>query len=156
MLEGILIADKAGGPMRPLNVARIVAGRGLEGDRYFDGRGSFSRWPGGARAVSLISTEAIQAIAHNHQIDLSNGRHRRNLVTRGVDLNALVGKWFQIGDAILYGDRPCAPCRYLERLIAPGLFEIIKGRGGLRAAVVRDGVICTGDPLITLHGRPIF
>ncbi len=147
MIEEIFIAKEKGGRLTRLDTVRLVVGRGLEGDRYFDGRGSFSRWPGGGRAVSVIAAEAIDAIAAGHGIDLSNGRHRRNLVTRGVDLDALVNQTFAIGDAILFGNRLCAPCRYLERLVAPGLYEAIKGRGGLRADVVRDGVLAVGDTI---------
>lgn len=152
-LEFIHIARQRGEPMERIATTRLVPGRGLEGDRYFDGQGSFSRWPGGGRAVSLIAAEAIDAIAREHGIDLSNGRSRRNLTTRGVNLDALVGQRFLIGTAILFGSRLCAPCRYLERLIAPGLYEAIKGRGGLRAEVLEDGLISEGDLLIILPGR---
>ena len=134
---------------------RAVAGRGLEGDRYLFGRGSFSRWPGGGRAVSLIAAEAIEAILAEHGIDLSAGHSRRNLVTRGVALEQLVGRRFRIGTALFYGDRLCAPCRYLERLIAPGLFDAIKGRGGLRADLLSDGIIRVGDELVPVPAQAI-
>jgi MOSC domain-containing protein YiiM len=155
MIESIFIADQKGKPLRRIAYANIIVDRGLEGDRYFDGKGSFSNWPGTGRAVTLIAAEAIEAIAAEHQIDLSNGRHRRNLVTRGIDLNALVNKCFAINDVILIGSRLCAPCKYLERLIAPGLYEAIKGRGGLRADVLRGGQIHERDPLHILPARPM-
>jgi MOSC domain-containing protein YiiM len=155
MIESIYIADNRGERMRRIEFANIVVGRGLEGDRYFDGRGSFSKMPGTGRAVTLIAAEAIGAIADEHHIDLSNGKHRRNLVTRGVDLDGLVNKCFTIGGVILIGSRLCAPCKYLERLVAPGLYEAIKTRGGLRADVLRGGRIQTGDAVCLLAQRPL-
>jgi MOSC domain-containing protein YiiM len=155
MIESIFIADAAAAPMRRIFSAKIIVGRGIEGDRYFEGRGAFSSMPGTGRAVTLIAAEAIDAIAAEHQFDLSNGKSRRNLVTRGIDLDALVNKCFTIGDVILIGSRLCAPCKYLERLIAPGLYEAIKGRGGLRADVLRGGTIRDGDALEILARRPL-
>ena len=154
MIESIYIANNRGEPMRRIPWANVVIGRGLEGDRYFDGRGSFSRMPGTGRAVTLIAAEAIEAIAAEHHIDLSNGKHRRNLITRGVDLDSLVNKCFSIGETILIGSRLCAPCKYLERLVAPGLYQAIKTRGGLRADVLRGGRIQEGDGLRVLTQRP--
>jgi MOSC domain-containing protein YiiM len=154
MIESIYIARQKGEALRQIPSARIVVDRGLEGDRYFDCQGSFSKWPGGGRAVTLIAVEAIEAIAAEHGFDLSDGKHRRNLVTRGVNLDALVNKCFAINDVILIGNRLCAPCKYLERLIAPGLYEAIKGRGGLRADVLRSGEIKQGDGLQILPSRP--
>jgi MOSC domain-containing protein YiiM len=153
MVESIFIADAAAAPMRSIQSAKVIAGRGIEGDRYFDGRGAFSSMPGTGRAITLIAAEAIEAIAADHQLDLSNGKSRRNLVTRGIDLGALVNKCFTIGDVVLIGSRLCAPCKYLERLIAPGLYEAIKGRGGLRADVLRSGTIRPGDALRVLAQR---
>jgi len=152
-LHSIFIADNPGGPMRQAFSINAVAGRGLECDRYFNGNGSFSRWPSGGRAISLIAVEAIEAIANEHNIDLSNGRSRRNLVTRDVKLEALVDRHFTIGNVILFGSRLCAPCRYLERLVAPGLYDAIKGRGGLRADVIQGGTIREQDALTVVSER---
>ena len=123
----------------------IVPGRGIEGDRYFDGRGSFSRWPGEGRAVTFIEAEAIDAILREHNVDLRDGRSRRNIVVSGGGLMELNGKKFRIGEVVLRGARECAPCRHLERLLGDELMESMKGRGGLRANVVEGGTIRVGD-----------
>lgn len=145
VVESIYTAPAAKAGVVSVASAEAVVDRGLVGDRYFLGTGAFSRWPGEGRAFTLIEAEVIEAILAETGIDLSAGRHRRNVVTRGVRLNGLVGKRFAIGDAEFRGSRLCAPCRYLERLVAPGLYEAIKGRGGLRGEIVRGGTFSVGD-----------
>ena len=147
VIHAIYISPVAGGPMRPVESVRAVPGRGLEGDRYFLGVGSFSRWPGEGRAVTLIEQEVIDAVAREHGVDLSAGRSRRNLVTQGVTLADLNGRKFRIGTALLRGSRVAAPCRYLERLVGAGTFEALKYRGGLRADVLEEGLISVGAVL---------
>jgi MOSC domain-containing protein YiiM len=121
---------------------------GLEGDRYGLRRGSMSRWPGPARQVSLIEQEALDFLLAEHGIDLGDGRSRRNLVTRGIALADLIKRRFRIGGVLLRGVGPCLPCRHLERLTQPGVFEALKGRGGLRAEVLEEGTLHIGDPIV--------
>lgn len=149
-VDAIYIAPDRALELRAIDEVLAIAGKGLEGDRYQLGRGSFSRWPGDGRAVSLIAAEAIDEIFVETGLDLSNGRSRRNIVTRGVDLAVLNGKRFRIGEAVFRGTRLCTPCRYLERLVGPGTFDAIKGRGGLRADIVESGVIRAGDEIVAL------
>jgi MOSC domain-containing protein YiiM len=111
----IFIAAKAGEPLVSIPSAHVVPQRGIEGDRYFTGIGSFSRWPGSGRAVSLIEAEVIDAIRSETGLDLSGGRSRRNIVTAGVRLASLNGRKFRIGSVLLRGTRECAPCRYLSK-----------------------------------------
>jgi MOSC domain-containing protein YiiM len=148
-LESIFIAPAAKAPLVGVPEVRAVVGRGLEGDRYFLAEGSFSRWPGDGRPVTLIEAEAIEAVLRETGIDLSAGRSRRNLVTRGVRLPDLNGRRFRIGQALFRGTRECAPCAFLERLTEPGVFAALKGRGGLRAEILEGGVIRAGDALHT-------
>jgi MOSC domain-containing protein YiiM len=150
VIREIHLAPRAREATHAVTAVQAIAGRGLEGDRYFAGIGSFSRWPDSGRAVSLIEWETIDATARETGIDLFEGRSRRNLVTAGVRLNDLVGKRFRIGGAMLRGSRLCAPCRYLERLIGPGLYDALKGRGGLRADIWESGPITVGDALTLL------
>ena len=149
----LYLASAAGAAMKSVAEACVVAGRGLAGDRYHAGVGSLSRWPDAGRAVSLIEQEAIEDIFRETGIDLTAGQHRRNVVTRGVRLAELNGKKFRIGTAVLRGARLCAPCGYLERLVGPGVFAAMRGRGGLRADVVEEGIIRPGDRIELLaHG----
>jgi MOSC domain-containing protein YiiM len=148
VVRAIYLAPAAGAPPAAVAEALAVPGRGLEGDRYFLGVGSFSRWPGEGRALTLIEEEAIDAIGREHGIDLAAGRSRRNIVTLGVVLSDLVGARFRVGAALLRGVREAAPCAYLERRTSPGLMEAMKGRGGLRADVLEGGVLRAGDRVI--------
>ena len=132
--------------MCPVTEVRLLAA-GFEGDRYANGTGAFSRWPGSGRAVTLIEREAIDAILRESGIDLSRGLSRRNVVTEDIELACLNGKLFRLGDAVLRGARLCAPCRYLERLAGTGVFDAMRGRGGLRADVVEPGALRVGDPI---------
>jgi MOSC domain-containing protein YiiM len=145
VVRAIYLAPQRGKPLAAVPRVRAVPGRGLEGDRYFLGRGSLSRWPGAARAVSLVEQEALDAAQREHGVDLFDGRSRRNVVTAGVALAELKGRTFRVGTAVLRGVQACQPCRYLERLTAAGAFEALRGRGGLRAEVVEAGVIAVGD-----------
>jgi MOSC domain-containing protein YiiM len=144
-LVGIYTATKAGAPMASHAEVRAVAGVGLEGDRYATKTGEFSEREGGGRQVTLIAREAITAA--NEQVEIGEGETRRNLVTEGVDLDALVGKEFTVGDVLLVGVRDCPPCSYLQEITRPGVLRALHGAGGLRADVVRDGVIRVGDPI---------
>jgi MOSC domain-containing protein YiiM len=145
IIRAIHLAPAAGATPVAVREALAVQGRGFAGDRYFLGVGSFSRWPGEGRAVTLVEEEAVDTIRREHGIDLADGRSRRNVVTVGVVLAELVGRRFRIGGALMRGARLAAPCRYLERRVAPGTYDAMKGRGGLRADVLEDGVVRVGD-----------
>lgn len=147
LLRGIWISATARKPLVSVAEVRAVPDRGLEGDRYFFAKGSFSRWPGTGRAVSLIAQEALEAIHTEHGIDLQEGRSRRNLVTSGIDLADLQGRRFRIGTAVFRGVRPCAPCQYLERITVAGVFAALKDRGGFRADVIAEGILHVGDAI---------
>ena len=147
-VEAIYITDDHGEAMRSLEQVPAVAGRGLEGDRYFKGTGTFSKKQNGpGRDITLIEREAIEAAEVKYEIDLSDGAPRRNIQTRGVPLNHLVGKQFMIGDVRVRGVKLCEPCGYLESITQKGVREALIHRGGLRAEIVSDGTIRLGDPI---------
>ena len=132
--------------MQPIDAARAVPGRGLEGDRYFDHRGSFSRWPGPHRDLTLIAEEALDEMVQEADVRLAPAQSRRNVLTRGVPLNDLVKETFFVGDVRVQGVRLCQPCKYLVRLTGePGLLPHLVGRGGLRARILEEGLIRAGD-----------
>ena len=95
--------------MTGIERARLVPERGIEGDRYFTGVGSFSRWPGSGRDITLIEQETIDAVLREHGVDLTAGQSRRNLVTLGIRLADLNGQFFRIGGALFHGARMRLP-----------------------------------------------
>ena len=149
----IFVAAQAGAPMESRQCVEAVAGRGLEGDRYFDGVGHWSRNAGVSREVTLIEFEAIEALAREKNIRLAPGASRRNVVTRGVPLNHLVGREFHVGRVRLRGTRLCEPCQYLENMTTKGLMAGLLHRGGLRADIISGGILCVGDS-ITENDEP--
>ncbi len=143
----IYIAPSAKEPMQPVEEVRAVLGKGLEGDRYFRGCGTWSPDPRNGRHVTLIESEALEAIKVESGIELAPGASRRNVVTRGVPLNHLVGREFRIGQAVLRGMRLCEPCKHLEAATQPGVSSALMHRAGLRTEVVKEGVIRVGDSI---------
>jgi MOSC domain-containing protein YiiM len=146
VVQHIHIADDAGAPIRAVDTVRALAGVGLEGDRYAYGRGHYQD-ERVSRDLTLIETEAVEALAREHGIALASGETRRNLTTRGVNLNELVGRRFWIGDVLCLGTHLCEPCRYLADLTGKPLLRPLVHRGGLRADIVSGGVIRVGDQI---------
>ena len=147
-LESIWIAPAAGAPLLPLDQANVEKDHGIIGDRYHQGKGTFSRWQRANRAISLIQSESLASILEETGMDISHGRNRRNLVTSGVDLTDLIGGRFRIGSALFRASATCAPCRYLEHLLGPGTFAALRNRGGIRAEVIEIGTIRPGDTIV--------
>ena len=143
-VEAIAIASDAQAPAVLVEEARAEAGRGLEGDRYFEGRGTFSNPHARGIDLTLIEGEVVEELA------LGTSDARRNIVTRGVDLNALVGRRFRIGEVECVGQRLCEPCAHLQRLTAPRMLRALVHRGGLRADIVTSGVIRRDDRVVAL------
>jgi MOSC domain-containing protein YiiM len=143
----INITPAAEGGMTPVSEAHAVPGKGLTGDRYFNQTGTYSKTPGPDREVTLIAIEAIEALQRDYHIVLDPKDSRRNIVTRGVPLNHLVGREFTIGSVSLRGIRLCEPCGHLEGLTREGVRAGLVHRGGLRAQILTDGVIRPGDPV---------
>lgn len=146
-LEAIFIAAHAGAPMRALEDVRAIAGRGLEGDRYAVGQGTFSVAGARGNEITLIAGEVLDAFTLPDGRSLSGAEARRNLVTRGLDLDALIGRCFQIGQLELIGRRRCEPCAHLQRLTRPGVLRALVHRGGLRADVLSTGTLRVGDTI---------
>jgi MOSC domain-containing protein YiiM len=141
----IHVAVRATEPLEKVSQVRAVPGKGLEGDRYFSLQGTFSNTPGRGREVTLIEVEALDALKREYGLELAPEATRRNLLTRGVALNHLVGRDFRVGRAVLRGVRLCEPCSHLESLTQQGVIAGLVHRGGLRAEVIQDGIIRAGD-----------
>jgi MOSC domain-containing protein YiiM len=147
-VEAIFVGETPGEVPVAVDRAHAVAGRGLEGDRYFAGVGSFSdKGRGNGRDLTLIQAEALEGLASEDGIELTAAESRRNVVTRGVDLHALIGQRFRIGGATCLGVRRCEPCTHLEGLTRPGVLKGLAGRGSLRADIVDGGTIRVGDAI---------
>ena len=144
-VEGLYIAPAAEAPCEAVETAEAVVGRGLRGDRYFEGRGTFGSPGDAGHELTLIEAEALEALAAESGIAIAPGDARRNVVTRGVDLNALAGRRFAIGDVEIAGRRWCEPCAVLQRLTTPGVLRGLVHRGGLRADILGGGTIARGD-----------
>jgi MOSC domain-containing protein YiiM len=150
-IVSIHVAPTGGAPMESLSDARAVAGRGLEGDRYYEKLGTYSNNPGSGRDVTLIESEAIEALKREYNIAIDAALARRNLVTNGVALNHLVERQFAVGAVILRGTRLCDPCAHLEKLSRPGTMRGLIHRGGLRAEIISGGMIRVGDAVIPVE-----
>lgn len=149
-IEFIFITPHKGAPMQRVQQIDALAGLGLEGDRYALKAGTFTKAVEEAdagREVTLIESEAIDAVMREFEIDLSRGRHRRNVVTRNIQLMDLLNHRFLIGSVLLRGDRTCPPCGHLARLVDPRVQEALKNRGGLRATILEGGSISVGDSI---------
>lgn len=143
-LLAIFLCPAATAEPHRVESARVFAGRGIEGDRYTEGRGTFSA-NAGRRDITLIEEEALEQFAWDYGCKLEASLSRRNLLTRGVRLNDLVGQEFFVGAVAMRGLRLCEPCAHLARLtglpVLPGLIR----RGGLYAEILQDGEVREGD-----------
>lgn len=149
-IEAVYTAPESSVPMVERESVRAVPG-GLVGDRYCEGGGHFAL---DACEVTLIAAEAIDA-AREEGVDLSAGAHRRNLVTRGVDLRDLLAATVRVGGARLRGTRPRPPCSHLESLAGEGAAAALSdGRGGICASVVGTGEVAPGDRIEVVEADP--
>jgi MOSC domain-containing protein YiiM len=152
-VEVIALAERATGPMRLVDQARALAGHGLEGDRYAAKAGTFTPRTGAPSRgydLTLIEAEVLDALQLPEGRRLGYAEARRNLVTRGIDLNALVGRRFRVGEVECAGQRLCEPCAHLERFTTKGVLRGLIHRGGLRADVLTGGNIHIGTVIETI------
>ncbi len=141
----IQIARGAAAPMEQLTEARLIPGRGIEGDRYADAVGTYSAKAGTGREVTLIEEEAVAAVRRDYGITIEPADTRRNIVTRGISLSHLVDREFRAGTALLRGRRLCEPCTHVEEVSGKRIRAALVHRGGLRADIVVEGVVRVGD-----------
>jgi MOSC domain-containing protein YiiM len=144
-VEAIHVHSGRSEPMVAVQDAVVEAGVGILGDRYA-GLGI------AGSHITFIAAEGIEAMVERSGIALDPRETRRNVLTRGVDVNALVGRRFRVGEALCYGVKPCTPCNHLEELTRPGVRGGLSGQGGLRADVLEGGVIRPGDRIEELGG----
>ena len=143
-ITSLHIAAEGGQPMRQLQEVNAVVGKGIEGDRYYNGIGFFSHNEGPHRQVTLFETEVIETLQRDHNKVLEPNECRMNLVTCGVPLSHLVGKTFQVGDVVLRGVKLNEPCTHLESVIGKDVLSTLIHRCGLFAEVLEGGIIRSG------------
>ena len=156
-VQSIYVATAARGPVQGREQAVAIPGVGLEGDRYALKQGTFFK-PEPDFELTLIEAEAIDALRRDYDIELAPGEARRNIVTRGVGLNHLVGNEFRLGTVLVRGIRLCEPCEHLQKLTGRQLIKGLRHRGGLRAQILTEGIIHVGDavtPSMRLHNSSI-
>jgi len=134
-------------PMKNFRCLSLIAGVGIDGDRHATGEAFHSDRPEEGRQITLFEEETIDALLRDHNIILRPEDHRRNVTTRHVPLNHLVGKKFKIGEAILEGTRLSTPCRHIEQITGLELFNQLLNRSGLNAKIIVGGKIFTGDEI---------
>ncbi len=146
IVEEIYIAPEGSAAMQRVEEVRTLEGCGIEGDRYCEGTGYYTPY-GDVCEVTLISAEDLDYIQDELGIHVKNGEHRRNIITRGIDLDSLRRRRFRVGEAVLQYDRPRPPCRHVQDLSEPGMTRALRGRGGICARVVEAGVIRARDTI---------
>ncbi|MCC6790247.1 MAG: MOSC domain-containing protein [Thermomicrobiales bacterium] len=146
---GLFTSPGESQPMSSHDRVAAIAGAGLAGDRYATGTGYYSArpLPGGARELTLIEQESLDAIEAESGIRLERIECRRNVVVSGIDLHDLIGKRFTVGAVTCEGVRDCPPCEHLEELTGKAVLKPMARRGGLRANILTDGEIALGDAI---------
>jgi MOSC domain-containing protein YiiM len=148
IITGIFIAPAAGAPMTSIETAELEAGRGILGDRYHQGVGTYAEklrskgtddWQ-----ITLVESEELNLFLRDEGLSLGHGDFRRNIVTAGIRLNPLVGSRFAVAGVEMEGVRLCEPCAYLANLLTDKLMPAMVGRSGLRARILNDGKISVG------------
>lgn len=155
IVESIYIAPSARGPVVAREQTVAIPGVGLEGDRYALRQGTFFK-PEPDFELTFIEAEAIEALHRDYNVELAPGEARRNIVTRGVHLNHLVGREFRVGTVLVRGIRLCEPCEHLQKLTGKQLIKGLLHRGGLRAQILTEGIVHVGDAVTpTMQARSV-
>ena len=151
---GIVVAlftvDRRAVPMKKVEQLYALAGRGIEGDRYFLGTGTYSKKSEPGRQVTLIKSEVLESLKDKLEITMKPEESRRNILTRGIEINDLIGTEFYVGTVRLRAHRITQPCLYLEKLLdQPGLYKELWDNGGISCEILCDGVIKERDIITT-------
>ena len=146
----LFVVDRSAEPMKKVDQLSALAGRGIEGDRYLLGTGTYSKKPEPGRQVTLIQSEVLTSLKEKFNITVRPEESRRNVLTEGIEINGLVGTEFFVGTVRLHAHRLTRPCKYLENLLdQPGLYKELWDHGGISCEVLTGGVIEEGDIITT-------
>jgi MOSC domain-containing protein YiiM len=147
VIRHLHITPRAFLPMEAFDQLTLVAGKGIEGDRYMIGResGFYSHKPEEGRQITLFEIETLEALARDAKIQMLPEEHRRNVTVQGVPLNHLVGRQFWVGETLLEATRLSTPCRHIEEILGKAVFDPLINRSGLNCRILKGGVIRVGD-----------
>ena len=136
-------------PMRAFDELQLLAGRGIDGDRYCLGleEGFYSEYPEEGRQITLFEIETLWALRRDADLDLEPEQHRRNVTVEGVPLNHLVGRQFWVGECLLEGTRLSTPCRHIEEITGKPIFDLLLNRSGLNCRILEGGTVRVGDSI---------
>lgn len=148
LVKGLHLTPRSFLPMKSFEALSLIAGVGVEGDRHTTGEAFHSDRPEEGRQITLFEEETIDALLRDHKIVLKPNDHRRNVTTKGVPLNHLVGKKFRVGEVLLEGTRLSTPCRHIEQITGLELFNQLMNRSGLNAKILNGGKIFIGDSIV--------
>ena len=153
---GIVVAlftvDRRAAPMKKVEQLYALAGRGIEGDRYFLGTGTYSKSPEPGRQVTLIKSEVLESLKNKLEINVKPEESRRNILTQGIEINDLIGTEFYVGTVRLRAHRITQPCLSVEKLLdQPGLYKELWDNGGISCEILSDGVIKERDIITALQ-----
>ena len=135
----------AASPMQPAEQLTLREGRGIEGDRYLLGTGTYSSKPEEGRQITLFEIETLAALERDYGLVLSAAEHRRNVTVAGVPLNHLVGRRLRMGAALLEATRLSIPCRHIEEVTGKSIFKALMHRSGLNCKILEGGIVRIGD-----------
>jgi MOSC domain-containing protein YiiM len=145
IVEGLHRAPRSFLPMHSFETLELKAGVGVVGDRYAVEEGFYSDRPEEGRQITFFEAETLEALRRDHGVELGAEEQRRNVTTRNVPLNHLVGSRFQIGECLFEGTRLSTPCRHIEQITGKEIFTLLLNRSGLHARILRGGIIRRGD-----------
>lgn len=134
-------------PMEPFSELKLIAGMGVEGDRYMAGHetGFYSHKSEEGRQITLFELETLEALSRDHHISLAPADHRRNVTVEGVPLNHLVGRRFWLGETLLEATRLSTPCRHIEEILGKPVFDPLINRSGVNCKILQGGTVHVGD-----------
>lgn len=144
-IEGLHVTPRSFLPMRNMEKLQLVEGLGIEGDRHSMNEAFHSDRPEEGRQITFFEVETLEALKRDHDIVLRPEQHRRNVTTRGVPLNHLVGRRFRVGECVVEATRLTTPCRHIEQITGLEIYEVLLHRAGLNAKIIKGGHIHLGD-----------
>ncbi|MFC0387580.1 MOSC domain-containing protein [Muricoccus vinaceus] len=149
LVSHLHITPRAFLPMQAQEAIELVAGEGIVGDRYRIGTetGFYSEKPEEGRQITLFEAEVLEAILRDYKMEMLPEEHRRNVTTRGVALNHLVGKRFRLGACLVEATRLSVPCRHIEEILGKAVFDPMVHRSGLNCKILEGGTLRVGDAI---------